>query len=423
MLKEKIDRCFDSHVHLFLTGELSEYLDLSNLKNPSDLSNFKPKSQNYREDWILGLGWDANKWKIGEEPTLESIDKIFSQNPVYFLGADAHTAWVNTKAIERVGLAFETNLGARGKVQRNSNGELTGIMVDGAMESFRAKIPKPNVSQLINYANRSLETFSAQGFLYLRDMTSNEQQWKILRDLEINGRLEHFIELFFFVEQELDPVGSNKLNIENILKLKLVNSYRLRIKGVKVFYDGALGSGGALMSSDYLDLTHKNCHHQGQRLLAKDELEKIMYDTWKAGLEISVHSLGDQAVHEVLEIANGLMLSGVCGKLHLEHVEILNPRSYSLIKEVKPTCHLQPSHFLADKHWLKNKVGNLAEFAFPWRALEELGIPFYFGSDSPVVQASLALTEQALQEAEAYGIKAILSDWRQRHSHPDSTWT
>src|SRR5690606_34402118 len=133
-------------------------------------------------------------------------------------------------------------------------------------------------------------------------------------------------------------------------------------------------------------------------------------------------TIGDEAAHRAATIAVKLWESGVRGRLHLEHTEIMRPQTIQLLKGQNVVCHLQPCHWLSDKVWLKEKVGSLFSYSFPWRALQESSIEFHFGSDSPIEEPGFKTTFAALKDSAEHGIPALDGPVMNYLSHSDPTW-
>lgn len=185
---------------------------------------------------------------------------------------------------------------------------------------------------------------------------------------------------------------------------------------MKVFYDGALGSEGALLSHPY------RSGGQGFSLFSDAELSEVLQETWAKKFEIAIHTIGDEAADRVVSIAFDLFQKSINGVLNLEHAEILRPKTIRKMKQIQVKCHLQPCHWLSDHSWLENKIGDLNEFIFPWRALQENEIPFDFGSDTPIEPSSLFLNLQGLSESGKNGVPVLIGDPLKYHSHSDTSW-
>ncbi|MCB0385523.1 MAG: amidohydrolase family protein, partial [Bdellovibrionales bacterium] len=191
----------------------------------------------------------------------------------------------------------------------------------------------------------------------------------------------------------------------------------VRAKGIKIYYDGALGSEGALISADY-----PSGSGRGLELLKKSELQNLLQQTWENKFDLAIHTIGDEAVHRVVLAADELWDRGHQGHLHLEHVEMLRPETVEKMVGRTITCHMQPCHWLSDRRWLEDKLGPLLRYVFPWRLLQENEIAFDFGSDSPIEEPSLRSNLLALDESAVQGVPPLLGSALNYHSHPDKTW-
>jgi predicted amidohydrolase YtcJ len=110
------------------------------------------------------------------------------------------------------------------------------------------------------------------------------------------------------------------------------------------------------------------------------------------------------------------------GRLNIEHGELIRPETLELIQETGALVHMQPCHWLTDRRWLKEKLGPLFQFAFPWAELQKRGVPVQWGSDTPIEEASVFNNWLALTESSKAGIAAFQGDLLAPHSHPDVSW-
>lgn len=148
-----------------------------------------------------------------------------------------------------------------------------------------------------------------------------------------------------------------------------------------------------------------------------------MTATWSKNFELAVHAIGDAAAHMVLVTANKAWNKFPNGILHIEHAEILRPDTIALMKKQNVRCHLQPCHWLSDKIYLKDKIGTLFEYVFPWQTLLQNEIPFDFGSDSPIEPPSLIDNYRAVHELAKQGIGLQEVDVAKYQTHKDLGWT
>ena len=409
----RIEACFDSHVHWAATGEFTSRLRLDHLTSPKSVNELKINSQHMRGEWLIGFGWDDNKWS--ELPTRAILDQLYPNTPVAWSRCDGHAIWVNTEALRRAGL-LNTNAAeiSGGRMERGADGLPTGILIDQAREPVEKLIPELSQLEMRRHLLRGVKTFNDAGFTHIRDMTCNELQWNEAVKLDGSGLLTLAVEEYFWLK---DFSAFHQVLALATQARATANSGNLRVKGLKLFLDGALGSEGAWLSRCY-----HGSENRGLVLWEREELREVLRKTWELKLEVALHAIGDEAADWLLNLILEMKAEGVTGKFHVEHAELLRPETIAKMKGLEIECHLQPSHWLSDQRWLKNKIGNLSEFAFPWRRLQENEIPFDFGSDAPIEPANLARTFQALRESAENGIPRLLGGPTKYMGHQDLSW-
>lgn len=403
----RIDACFDSHVHWAASGEFAERLNLRDLKAATDILQLAPDPHALRGGWILGFGWDETGWP--EAPHREVLDRWFPNTPVALTRVDGHALWVNSEALKRVSEWRET---PGGRVVRDAKGEPTGVLIDQAMEQIENLIPAPTPMEVRRHLLKGMRGFNQAGFTHIRDMTCDEVQWAQALNLDRAGVLTLAVEEYFWLKSPSD--------LENLLTLvkaaRAENCTNLRVMGLKIFLDGALGSEGALISG---------CYHGGQhglKLWEESALREVFTRAWAEGLHVAVHAIGDVAVDMAVNLALELGREEKRGPLHIEHGELIRNETVLKMKGLDVQVHLQPAHWLSDRRWLKEKIGDLVAHAFPWRRLQENEIQFDFGSDAPIEPASLSRIFQALRESAEAGIPRLLGQPTSHLSHRDLAW-
>ena len=410
---EKIEACMDSHVHWQATGEFSQRLDLSPLNSAAEILKIKPEPQHFRGEWIFGFGWDQSRWPGGAYPTREILDQWQPKNPVVLSRCDGHTYWVNSAALKAAGMLENKSLEiSGGKILRSELGFPTGVLVDAAKEPIDQVMPKLSPFDIRRQLLKGVQIFNEAGFTHIRDMTCNPTQYQEALKLDQTGLLTLAVEEYFWLE-EMSELSSL---LEFCRSAKNSASPNLRVKGLKIFIDGSLGSESAHLSCAY----HGGSH--GLSLWADQELFEIFVKTWDLGLALAIHSIGDAASARVLSLLQKLKERGHEGEIHIEHAQVLQPETIEQMREFQITCHLQPCHFLSDQTWLKQRLGALYHHSFPWRALQQAGIPITFGSDSPLEKPSYANTLLGLEKSAEAGIPKLLGKPQSYMSHPDHAW-
>lgn len=400
----------DSHIHLLMTGETFTQINLSSLRNHKDLVQVSSQSQNSR-GWILGFGWDENHFEPGFQLNRKILDEVFPGQCVLFVRTDGHSSCVSTQVLQRMGISFTADFSFaadRQFVGVDENGIPNGILKESAHMKVYEILPPPEKSQIKKSLELALKYFHSQGFTHLRDMTTRWPQWEASLEMHEQGTFQAFVEHNFSCENR-DDLDRALRELRDARKTE--NAF-MKARGVKFFYDGSLGSRTAALSQSYADETNNS----GCTLWSKENVKELISRSWDENFDVSVHVIGDRAVHEVVECARQISASGKVGHLNLEHVQVLRPETLKLMKPLHVTCHLQPCHWLSDQAWLQERLGLLQEFAFPWEALRKSGIKIRFGSDSPIEKPSLERNLMALKESSRKGIKEFKEDPLVHHS-------
>lgn len=398
------------------TGQTSLGLHLQDLKSAHDIKNKIIKPEYYQGHWINGFGWDQHLWPDSKLPTKEILDEIFPNTPVFLSRVDGHASWINSAAIKELKKNnYDFSLDpVGGRIERDSSGEPTGILFDQAHIQALLKIPFYSVEQTTLQIKESIRLFNQAGFTHVRDLSMNSQVAEILHSLQKKGEQTVCLDGFITVEN----VDDLQRGLTDFEKCKSFPNPFLRVHGLKVFVDGSLGSETAFLSQPYLGTTNK-----GMMAWSIEEIRTAIHFCWSRKIEVAFHVIGDAAVEMVVKAAREVSASGILGKLHLEHVQLLRPDVIHMMKPLHVHCHMQPCHWLSDKKWLKNKIGDLNKYLFQWELLRKNKIPVSFGSDSPIEPTSLIRNLEALKDTELHGIPKLNASFESFHGHPDSAWT
>lgn len=416
-----IANAYDSHCHFAATGEMHQTLQLSGLSDEDEVGELAHSPLPLRGEWLVGFGWNETSWRRKEFPHRTTLDKAFPGTLVSFSRADGHATWVSTPVLQKLGwLGTEGKLSgplpeiSGGRIVVDDQGVPTGVLVDAAKTFVDEILPPVTPHQMNSFLLAAMSEFHRHGITHIRDMSCSEMQWNETLKLEGSGLLNLAIEQTFSAETP-DQFDRAYELAKRALKVK---TKRVRPVAMKVYYDGALGSEGALLSEPYLSGSGV-----GLRLLSRDQLQSFLRLAWEIDLALAVHTIGDLAVHEVVEAAAALWDTGLSGELHLEHVELISPQTVKFMKGRSIRCFLQPCHYLSDKSFLNHKLSSrLLSYLFPYAALEDHGVAFHFGSDTPIEPPEVNLNFLALDELESIGVRKPKTHFEAFHSHPDRLW-
>lgn len=407
--EHKISNLYDSHVHWMYTGQVLQSWNLKKIKHPQEILDAPITPHQFRGNWIVGFGWDESLWPEDFKIHRNFLDQKYLDQPLFLSRNDGHSSWVNTAGLKKLGLWSQNN--DRTDIIIDETGWPTGHLKEKAHIESLMKLPEFTVKQKEEQLLLGANHFNRNGFTHIRDMTSNPVQWKLNQQLLASEQLFLHVEHWFVCES----VASLDQVIQSALDCKKEENADMKLRGIKLFVDGSLGSHTAFLSQPYLGQ-----NHLGQMNWSIDDISTCLEKVWSQHLEISLHSIGDECTHQIVIAARKVYAKGIQGKLHLEHTEILRPETIQMMKPLHIRCHLQPCHWFSDSVWLEEKLQSLYQFAFPWRMLENSKILFSFGSDSPIEESCWKRNLNAIENAAERNILSPKNPPMNYHTYPYS---
>lgn len=370
----------DAHVHVMDMGFAALTLDLS---DTTSLENALAKIKAFAEanpgrPWILGRGWNQEKWGLGRFPTAAELDSVVADRPVWLERADNHANWANSLAIQTAGVTAKTADPAGGKVIRDAKGAPAGVFVDNAIALVAKVVPAPRPEDRDLALAKAQEVLLAKGVTAVADMGTKPADWTAFRRAGDEGRLA--IRIMSYA----DSVETLELMAGPEPTGWLYND-RLRMGGIKLFVDGALGSRGASLKAPYAD-DHGT---RGLALLSPSQLRNLMSRAAMDNFQTAVHAIGDAANAEVLAAIEELSESYKGDRRwRIEHAQILDPADITRMGQHGVIASMQPLHQTSDRLMAEARLGpDRLAGAYPWRSVMAAGGKLAFGSDAPVEPA------------------------------------
>ncbi len=366
----------DSHLHLQMYGEFLTQIDCETPTKQECLERVAKKAKETPEgEWILGHGWNQNIWE-GGFPCAADLDRITSRHPVYLTDKAIHSAWANTLALQLAGVTSSLSDPEGGTIQRDKDGEPTGILFENAVRLIEAIIPQVTPDQLETSILAAQERLLFYGVTSVHDF-DGEECFASLQSLESGGKLKLRV-----------CKGIPFALLDSAIAMHLHSGFgsdHLWLGSLKLFADGALGPQTAAMLAPY----EGSSSDTGTLLLTADEVFEIGIRAVNSGLSLAIHAIGDKATNQVLN-GYGMLReyehqNHLPGLLHrIEHLQLLHPDDIMKPWQLNITASMQPLHatsdmFTADKHW-----GKRAKYAYLFNTMIKSGAPVIFGSDAPV---------------------------------------
>jgi predicted amidohydrolase YtcJ len=370
----------DGHLHVMDIGFAALTLDLSDTNSLEEaLAKIKAfAAENQGRPWILGRGWNQEKWGLGRFPTAAELDAVVSDRPVWLERTDNHANWGNTLAITTAGITAKTPDPAGGRIIRDAKGAPAGVFVDKAVQLVGAVVPAPRPEDRDLAFAKAQEVLLAKGVTAVADMGTKAADWTSYRRAGDEGRLQvrimSYADSFETLELMAGPEPTGWLYDD-----------RLRMGGIKLFLDGALGSRGASLKAPYAD-EHGT---RGLPLLSPAQLRNMMSRASMDNFQTAVHAIGDAANAEVLAAIAELSESYKGDRRwRIEHTQIVDPIDLPKLGEHGVIASMQPLHQTSDRLMAEARLGpDRLAGAYPWRSVVSVGGRLAFGSDAPVEPA------------------------------------
>lgn len=376
----------DSHVH-FLTG--GDSLVSVRLGDADSAAEFRRRIGEYAKSqpagaWIRNGNWDHQRWSPANLPTHELIDAVTPDNPVFVWRLDGHMALANALAMKLAGVDRNTKDIPGGEIVRDKEGNPTGIFKDEATTLIERVIPPLSERELDIALKAALQEAASHG------VTSVQNMWDSPADQHSAMKFREF--------QKFARTGMLTVRIYNANPLRdwkslagtgvqaAFGSPVLRMGNLKSFADGALGSETAWMDAPFSD-------RPGYSGLASSDLMDSagMYasvrDADQAGLQISIHAIGDRAIHTVLDLFERAERENgpADRRFRIEHVQHLRPDDAARFAPLGVIASMQPYHAIDDGRWAEKELGPMRiQSSYAWRLLLDHGAVLAFGSDWPV---------------------------------------
>ncbi|PLK25187.1 metal-dependent hydrolase [Porphyrobacter sp. TH134] len=370
----------DAHVHVMDMGFAALTLDLSGTTSLEDaLATIKAFADaNPGRPWIIGRGWNQEKWGLGRFPTAAELDAVVADRPVWLERADNHANWANTLAIQTAGVTAKTPDPDGGKIIRDAKGAPAGVFVDKAVALVAKVVPPPRPEERDLAFAAAQDVMLAKGVTAVADMGTKPADWTTFRRAGDEGRLVVRIMSYADSIETLELMAGGE-------PTGWLYDDKLRMGGIKLFLDGALGSRGASLKEPYAD-DHGT---RGLPLLSPTQLRNLMSRAAMDGFQTAVHAIGDAANAEVLSAIEELSESYKGDRRwRIEHTQIIDPVDIARLGQHGVIASMQPLHQTSDRLMAEARLGpDRLDGAYPWRSVLKVGGKLAFGSDAPVEPA------------------------------------
>ena len=360
----------DAHGHVMGLGFAALQLDLTGTASLGELQQRLKDYAAANPDarWIVGRGWNQESWPVKNFPTAADLDAVVADRPVVLTRVDGHALVANSAAMRAAGVSASTPAPSGGRIEN-------GLFIDNAMGLVRTKIPAATPAEADAALAKAQEILLGHGLTAVADMGTSADGWEAMTRAGDAGRLNVRIMSYASALPALEELGRTA-------PTEWLYGDRLRMGGVKLYADGALGSRGAWLKRPYADQPDT----VGLRFLSDAELREQAGKAAAIGFQVAIHAIGDAANAQVIAAYEAL------GKVHpgdrrwrIEHVQVVDPADIPRIAKAGIIASMQPTHQTSDRLMAEKRLDPpRLEGAYAWHTIAQSGARLAFGSDFPV---------------------------------------
>lgn len=380
----------DAHLHFFHTAlGASPYLLMHMGESEAELVartvEFAAGLPNHA--WVVTQGWRDYRWDPPVPPTKRSLDEAFPTRPCVMYSGDGHTLWMNTCALEALGVTRDSVPPQGGSYDRDENGELTGIIREAAaMELLPRCLEWLTEDDIARAYEDQMTRMAEQGITSICDMAlmphlgcdfiRDDVYEKLSREGKLTLRV-HMYPTLLDDQSRLEDLQDRYAGDEFPL---------LRAPGFKQFFDGVSSQHTAWLTEPYTNARFDgDC---GRPTVPTDHMRELVLAAAERGHSVRIHTIGDRAIHEALDIFEEALAwygASMQGRNTLEHLENLLPEDIDRLADLGVLASSQPGHITLDPGGPERDLGpERSRIMWPFATYTARGVEQAFGTDSPI---------------------------------------
>ena len=375
----------DSHLHFYGTAVAHQTVDLY---GSTSLLDIKERSVSFlnqhpllKGQTLFGRGWNQDYFT--DEIRLINrfdLDQISTEYPIVFARACGHVVSVNSKALEVLNINKHTPQIEGGHFDVDDLSQPTGIF-------------RENAILLLNPLQKSLSIENRIGLLKTISALANRYGITSVQtnDLTLGTIESKDLEAAYHYLSTHEPT----LRITHQLCFKDLEAFQNRIhKGyhlnentfyrygpLKLFVDGSLGARTANMRKPYTD----DPSTSGIECMSSESLEAYVSTANKAGIQVAIHAIGDEAMTQVLNAYQKVIDTKNPLRHGIIHCQITDKELLQRFQDMDILAYVQPIFLHYDHHIVESRVGKqLASSSYAFKSMEDLKLHVAYGTDSPV---------------------------------------
>ncbi len=382
----------DAHMHPVQGGLVRLSCDLS---GESDETGYLAKIRRYADEnpdlaWVAGAGWMMAAFP-GGLPVRHTLDEVVPDRPVFLPNRDHHGAWVNSKALEVAGIDAGTPDPSDGRIERDSDGQPTGMLHEGAVDLVGRLLPRASQE----HETRAL--MEAQAYAHSLGITAWQDailgHYSNIADVSETYRSAAEVgQLTAKVVGALwwDRNRGSEQIAELVERRKRFSRGRFQATSVKIMQDGVAENFTAGMTSPYLDSCGHVTDNSGLSMVDPVALREYVTLLEQADFQVHVHAIGDRAVREALDAFEAARTANGPTDLrhHIAHIQVIHPDDVARFAALGVVANMQPLWATHEEQMDELTIPFIGpertRWQYPFGALVRSGARLAGGSDWPV---------------------------------------
>lgn len=378
----------DTHMHMIMVGEGLQQLDLRGVRS---LDEIVARGKDYlathplaEGEWIVGYGFDHNLFDPPVLPDGKTAEAISSDHPVLLDRVCGHVGAGNAKALALAGYD-ETTVIPGGKLERDADGKLNGILWESALDKIKEIRPLLTQAQTEQLVEETGKTLAAAGLtgVHSDDVgpAGGGVEWKDLKGafdaLEARGALS--VRLWEEWEAARPAVFREQLLSQPLRSFQ--GSDWLKVGNVKLISDGSLGARTAFLRADYSD----DPGNRGIAVYTQAEMDEMVALCHENDLQVACHAIGDGATASFVEAVGKAQARDPKPLCHrVVHCQFGDRALYEKMAALGMGADVQPAFIPSDAPLTPSRMGPRTDSSYAWKTLLDLGVVVGGGSDCPV---------------------------------------
>ena len=371
----------DAHEHPVMLADFSKKIS-SLPPKVNSIEELKQAIRDVREQqgpgkWIEGWGYDEGKLAEKRSPTRYDLDEGCSDSPVSIIRTCGHIRCVNSKALEMAGITKDTPDPQGGQIDRDENGEPTGVLRESARNLVTPLIPETTEEQKVDLVVDLGKLLASQGITATCDMgnldpSDSYDTYMAAVKKGFCQKVGVYYMWEFFADDPKFQIPESRFD----------RSQQIFAAGLKLIGDGSVSGRTAWMNEPYLG-SENDC---GLPVCSDELMESAIHFCKENHVQLSMHAMGGHAIDRIVDRVYGeeKWTDGDVPHLRIEHVTEPSKRAIQRCAEKGIGVATQPIFLYAEiESYRANLSQARIEASYPVKTMLDQGVTLCFSTDAP----------------------------------------